>query len=382
MPESEPDTRAVERLSKPVVPPFGGPVGAVGRVLRPAATDLRGRKTMPPFFAAPVRLGGPLPGASSNKTAPPLDAAPVVTAEPEPAAAAVDVAEPEAVAVAVSEGARERAAAAVSVTEPTRAAEPTPPPSWDTPAMPVAVAPPEMDVATPGSSTPSSVAAQRGADWGPPMAPEPGFQAETQRAADQAAIPAPARPAPLPPTHFEDSPLASLPPSPEESAEPQLDVTAQARPDDITEMFAEPYTPEPQAAVQGMGGARRPARRTPALGTIRRQGRRATPVLGSQAITPMTVPTIRRTSMAGGIAAIEPAATGLEAPRSSPTPIAVPVLHDLVASRAVAHALETVAARVRAGQLVVTAQIPIGSDTQALAAAVAAALAALLGVQQ
>jgi hypothetical protein len=66
----------------------------------------------------------------------------------------------------------------------------------------------------------------------------------------------------------------------------------------------------------------------------------------------------------------------------SPTPIAVPVLQDIVASRAVAHALETVAARVRAGQIVIAGQVPIGDDVAALGAAVAAALAALLGVQR
>ena len=67
---------------------------------------------------------------------------------------------------------------------------------------------------------------------------------------------------------------------------------------------------------------------------------------------------------------------------SSLTPAVVPALQDLAASRVVAYALETVANRIRAGQIVVAGQVPSGDDAASLAAAVAAALAALLGVQR
>jgi hypothetical protein len=116
-------------------------------------------------------------------------------------------------------------------------------------------------------------------------------------------------------------------------------------------------------------------------------------VLGGQSITPISVPQIRRTPMAPAIAIIEPAqpsvptspapqqmAVGGAAP--SPTPAVVPALQDLAASRAIAYALETVAHRIRTGQIVVAGQVPAGDDVASLAAAVAAALAALLGVQR
>jgi hypothetical protein len=65
-----------------------------------------------------------------------------------------------------------------------------------------------------------------------------------------------------------------------------------------------------------------------------------------------------------------------------PTPLSVPAVPDLAAARAVAGALETVAAKIRAGHLVVSGEIPEGLDQEAAHAGyLAAALAALLGVR-
>lgn len=68
-----------------------------------------------------------------------------------------------------------------------------------------------------------------------------------------------------------------------------------------------------------------------------------------------------------------------------PTPLsvpAVPAVPDLPGARAVASALETVAAKIRAGHLVVGGEIPEGLDEEAsYAGYLAAALAALLGVR-
>ena len=65
-----------------------------------------------------------------------------------------------------------------------------------------------------------------------------------------------------------------------------------------------------------------------------------------------------------------------------PTPLSVPAVPDLAGARAVAGALETVAAKIRAGHLVVSGEIPEGLDEEATHAGyLAAALAALLGVR-
>jgi hypothetical protein len=65
-----------------------------------------------------------------------------------------------------------------------------------------------------------------------------------------------------------------------------------------------------------------------------------------------------------------------------PTPLSVPAVPDLAGARAVAGALENVAAKIRAGHLVVTGEIPEGLDEEAAYAGyLAAALAALLGVR-
>lgn len=65
-----------------------------------------------------------------------------------------------------------------------------------------------------------------------------------------------------------------------------------------------------------------------------------------------------------------------------PTPLSVPAVPDVAGARAVASALETVAAKIRAGHLVVGGEIPEGLDEEAsYAGYLAAALAALLGVR-
>lgn len=65
-----------------------------------------------------------------------------------------------------------------------------------------------------------------------------------------------------------------------------------------------------------------------------------------------------------------------------PTPLSVPAVPDLPGARAAAIALETVAAKIRAGHLVVGGEIPDGLDEEASHAGyLAAALAALLGVR-
>ena len=65
-----------------------------------------------------------------------------------------------------------------------------------------------------------------------------------------------------------------------------------------------------------------------------------------------------------------------------PTPLSVPAVPDLAGARAVANALETVAAKIRAGHLVVGGEVAEGVDEDATHAGyLAAALAALLGVR-
>jgi hypothetical protein len=204
---------------------------------------------------------------------------------------------------------------------------------------------------------------------------------------------------------FADTPLGTPEVPSSTDNEFPYDLSANVMSDDITDMFAERYAaPPPVPMPEPLPGQRRPARKTPVLGAppveetptsvgraqmAARIGRRATPVLGSPPVTPLQNPVIRRTPMGGAIAAIEPAALdriGTPLPLASlapmPTPVAVPAMQDLSASRAVAHALETVAARVRAGQLVVVGDVPVGDDVSSLAAGIAAALAALLGVQR
>ncbi len=211
----------------------------------------------------------------------------------------------------------------------------------------------------------------------------------------------------LPPSLFADQALTDLEAAPPGGSTSEADISQDMRSDDINDMFAEHYhVSRPPVTPAPMPG--RPSRQTPALGTpgpgratpinsreqySPRSGRPVTPVLGAQAITPISVPQIRRTPLAPSIAIREPAAANVpsalsphqmveRSTMSSLTPAVVPALQDLAASRVIAYALETVANRIRAGQIEVAGQVPSGDDVASLAAAVAAALAALLGVQR
>jgi hypothetical protein len=66
----------------------------------------------------------------------------------------------------------------------------------------------------------------------------------------------------------------------------------------------------------------------------------------------------------------------------TPTPLSVPAIPDVAGARAVAVALETIAARIRAGHLVVQGEVSESLNEDATHAGyLAAALAALLGVR-
>ncbi|GEM_PF-4254699 len=91
-----------------------------------------------------------------------------------------------------------------------------------------------------------------------------------------------------------------------------------------------------------------------------------------------------------GTSPVPPRNVSRPTPVRSPTPVFVPIstprsvpaVPDLAGARAVAGALETVAAKIRAGHLVVSGEIPEGLDEEAAYAGyLAAALAALLGVR-
>jgi hypothetical protein len=473
MPDSETVPQAAERERKPVLPPFGGSAAQAGAVLRPG-TDLRGRKTLPPFFARPIRLGGPLPGATKRPPAPPLR--PIQAHHPAAVTLPPARSHPEARPI--------HSPAHGAIATPTRSIPPTPPaPSWDTPPTPLASAVTLEDVYGGDVSRRNELMRARAeAEWATPLAepdlalhapkPDGALDRDPVPTVDAPALPSiaefaddrdlpadpeyatktqdpflpgqgttgeypgatpspetpsyappvttrPARRTPVtvvritpvsvertpppPPSLFADQPLASLDPAQADAPDPGIDVTQNMKSDDITDMFAENYTVQPSARTSESGsGQRRPYRETPPLGTQRighgrvsgghqqqtaRRGRRTTPVLGSHAVTPISVPTIRRTPMAPAITSIDPAPDAplpvqMAVGAPSPTPIAVPALQDIAVSRAVAQALETVAAQIRAGQLVIAGQVPLGDDITALAAATAAALAALLGVQR
>jgi hypothetical protein len=162
---------------------------------------------------------------------------------------------------------------------------------------------------------------------------------------------------------FIDAYAYDSPPT-DEVVDRQLIAPAQSLPDRTTPIFGMPSVtpPRPLRATRPSGGYRP---RTSGGTSIRR----ITPVL-SRAITPISTPVI-------------PLHPGLPyAPAMSPTPASVPVLVDYQSSRAVVHALETVASQIRIGHLVVVGDVPDGDDVASLAAGVAAALAALLGVRE
>jgi len=134
-----------------------------------------------------------------------------------------------------------------------------------------------------------------------------------------------------------------------------------------TPAMGNPATRPPASAYPPLEPMGRPRRPTP---------RRVTPVMPHRVITPYSTPAIATRPVR---------ATPVRSPTpiyvSIPTPRSVPAVPDPAAARAVAGALETVAAQIRAGHLVVTGDVPQGTDEATQAAYLAAALAALLGVR-
>jgi hypothetical protein len=103
--------------------------------------------------------------------------------------------------------------------------------------------------------------------------------------------------------------------------------------------------------------------------------RPALPLTGPYDPTPIMNPTIERTTEPHRMTPMR--VTPLR-PAIAISPTAVPAEPN---ARAVAAALEMVAARVRRGELVVPGSMPANDDPPALAAVLAATLAALLGVR-
>lgn len=116
-----------------------------------------------------------------------------------------------------------------------------------------------------------------------------------------------------------------------------------------------------------------PARMRVARGTPQR----VTPIMSMRTVTPMSTPVIPRTPVVPATPVRSPTPIGV----SSLTPRSIPALVDIANARAAAEALESVAASIRAGHLIVPGSIPGGTEPEAHAAALAAVLAALLGVR-
>jgi len=335
--ESEHNTRNPAR--GPVLPPFQGPKPAGAPGLGLIRTDPRpaGRLTLPPFFA-PIRPGGPLPGSRNQPR--PVFAAPA----PVIGNTALDVNAVETVSI-------DSLAPAVADAHVDEERDDMPPDACE---AGEAAAPPDVAPEDAGAT-------------------DAGWEATP------------------PPTLFSEPPL-ELPNASEPVVEQPAAAETQLSADDITYLFGSDYESPPRVPHEGSAGGAQTLSLRPSEGGTSSQGvrrhtpaaparratpsrgswRRVTPVLGSQAVTPISSPVIRPTP-----AQAPYAVPGLR----YPTPVAVPAIVDIEASRTVARALETVAARVRAGELPITGQVPLGDDPWALAAGVAAALAALLGVR-
>jgi hypothetical protein len=134
-----------------------------------------------------------------------------------------------------------------------------------------------------------------------------------------------------------------------------------------TPAMGNPIASPPASAYPPLEPMGRPRSPTP---------RRVTPVMPHRVITPYSSPAISTRPVR---------ATPVRSPTpifvSIPTPRSVPAVPDPAAARAVAGALETVAAQIRAGHLVVTGDVPQGTDEATHAAYLAVALGALLGVR-
>jgi hypothetical protein len=239
----------------------------------------------------------------------------------------------------------------------------------------------------------------------PPDAPAVVAEEVASMAPEDAPIPDAAWDTTPPPTLFSEPPPVEPAATEDVVAAPPPETRTQLSADDISYLFGADYERKHQVPDEvdsgetdalpfrpmDQAGSARPARRhTPGAGMRRPTPgrgtwRRVTPVLPSQAITPIASPIIRptieeRETAEGATQAASPPLQAVPALRY-PTPVAVPAVVNIESSRAVVRALETVAARVRAGELPIAGQVPIGDDPWALAAGVAAALAALLGVR-
>jgi hypothetical protein len=137
----------------------------------------------------------------------------------------------------------------------------------------------------------------------------------------------------------------------------------------LTPAFGSPAAPPPASEfppIPPFGKLQRP---TPT---------HTTPILPPRIVTPLSAPVVspRTASRPTPVRSPTPVFVPI------PTPLSVPAVPDLAGARAVAGALETVAARIRAGHLVVRGEVSEGLDEDATHAGyLVAALAALLGVQ-
>ena len=409
MPHAKTDSKDADRPSQPALPPFAGAARPWHEApLRRAPRRPAVRRTLPPFFMPLVAPGGPLPGSSSQPSAPSLE-----PAQPVEIAAAQDVSEDtndlvgsgprmsapiptEPGLIAVSEvQASDDAVEAARLDAAVTSELPDP---WVTDFVGDAADAPEgleMTMEAQGSTLADEEQAA-GPELTVADAPDQEelfARSDRSEAEDAELFGQPFersfasdawQSAPPPPTYFE----GQLPAASEVREDTSLealralfgdayadesqvrgevtDLPSQEsqlpRSEQMTPVFGVPAVPPPRGARTS--GTYRP--RT--SGGV--SGRR-TPVLGSRAVTPLSTPVI---PLHPGIQRV---AMGM-----SPTPASVPIMADFEGSRAVVHALESVASQIRLGHLVVVGTVPRGNDVTSLAAGLAAALAALLGVQQ
>lgn len=306
-------------VARPALKPFVRPLTDEPRPSLRPATPAFGRVTLPPF--GPIRYGGPKPGATV--IAPPRER------EDDEAPTWASIQE------------------YVHEAPPTEAPEPEPEPVAEEP-EPVAAA-----------AEPESVTAAE---------PEPYVAAEPEL------------------------PYLAAEPEPEQEAivasEPEL-VATEAAPvagvsetiEDDTGLFDEELPPLPSQAAEPMPWEAAPA---PEPEMITR--RPVLPLTGPNDPTPIMNPaierTIERTTERTTERSTEPhRMTPMRVTPLRPSAIAATSIPSDPNARAVAAALEMVAARIRRGDLVVSGSMPTNDDPPALAAVLAATAAALLGVR-
>jgi|GEM_PF-3774447 len=313
--------------ARPTLPPFVGPRSTRGAPpLRPTGS-LAGRATLPPFFA-PIRRGTLTPGIRATIAPEPPDAHQPAHQDahqdahryrrddqPEPAVPALLGGR---IAPLPDDELPETGGVA------TEAFAESHTPTYTTRAIPVPAAPAEPSL--PGDAAGLGIASEVSADD------------LSYLLAGASAVPA----------HVDDGALSAVasratPPAPVDAVRPSTPASA-----------AVELAPTPS-----------PGRGAPAVTPARGYRVSYTPPSGVRRATPPRV------------AAQVPAQVTAQVPVSV-TPPSIPVLPDLAASRAAARALETLALRVRAGEVPVSGDLPDGDDIASVGAGVAAALAALL----